>query len=108
MRNIVFAVAVQATEIDRRLCFVEIGIGRNNSIVVFMQSTSCGHLLELLACWDALQHFCIQLRLNAPQQTASLLNHLAGEREQGRHFEAERLGVFQVGCFLVAALLCCW
>ena len=59
MCNIVFSVAVEATEIDRRLCLVELGIGGNNSIVILVQSSSCGHLLELLAGWDALQHGCI-------------------------------------------------
>ena len=59
MCNIVFAVAVQSTKIDRRLCLIELGIGRDNSIVLLVQSTSCGHLLELLAGWDALQHGCI-------------------------------------------------
>jgi hypothetical protein len=48
-----------ATEIDRRLCLVEFGIGGDNSIVLLVQSPPCGHLLELLAGWDALQHGCI-------------------------------------------------
>src|SRR6516225_8391534 len=34
------------------------------SIVVLMESTSSGHLLELCACWNVLQHFCIQLDLS--------------------------------------------
>ena len=59
MCNIVFAVAVQSTKIDRRLCLVELGIGGDNSIVLLVQSPPCGHLLELLAGWDALQHGCI-------------------------------------------------
>jgi hypothetical protein len=56
MCNIAFAVAVQSAEIDRRLCLVELGIGRDDSIVLLVQSTSCGHLFELFACWDAFQH----------------------------------------------------
>jgi hypothetical protein len=41
------------------LCLVEFGIGGDNSIVLLVQSPPCGHLLELLAGWDALQHGCI-------------------------------------------------
>ena len=59
MCNIVFAVAVQSTKIDRRLCLIELGSVAECSIVLLVQSTSCGHLLEFFACWDALQHLRI-------------------------------------------------
>ena len=59
MSNIVFA--AQVTQIDRRLCLVELGIGWGDSIGLVMQSTSCGRMLEFFASWDASEHACVNL-----------------------------------------------
>jgi hypothetical protein len=52
MGNIVFTVALDATQLDWRLGLFELGIGRDE-IIPLVQTTSCSHLLEFEACWNA-------------------------------------------------------